>query len=117
MSATAAGAAWWWPYAFILVAGGLATDLWRWLGVLAGGRLRPDSELLVWVRAVATALVAGVIGRLILFPAGALVETPLLLRVSAAAFGWLVFRAAGGSVLAGVVAAEAALIGGWLALV
>ena len=62
----------WWPFLFILLAGGLATDIWRWLGVLAGHRLRDDSEALIWVRAVATALVAGVIGKLVLFPTGAL---------------------------------------------
>jgi hypothetical protein len=25
----------WWPYIFIAVAGWLATDLWRWLGVFS----------------------------------------------------------------------------------
>lgn len=44
----------WWAYAFIAIAGWLATDIWRWLGVLAGNRLRDDSEALNWVRAVAT---------------------------------------------------------------
>ena len=34
---------WWWPYAMIVVAGWLATDVWRWLGVLFSGRLR-DAE-------------------------------------------------------------------------
>jgi hypothetical protein len=116
MSAALKAAAPWWPYLFILVAGGLATDVWRWIGVLAGGRLREDSELLVWVRAVATALVAGVISRLILFPAGALAEAPLVLRVAAAALGWLAFWAAKKRILVGVLTAEAVLIGGWLAL-
>jgi hypothetical protein len=104
----------WWPYLFILVAGWLATDVWRWIGVLAGGRLREESELLVWVRAVATALVAGVISRLILFPAGALAEA---LRVAAAALGWLAFWTAGKRILVGVLTAEAVLIGGWLVLI
>ena len=45
-----------WPFVFIAIAGWLATDLWRWLGVLAGNRLREDSEAFYWVRAVATAL-------------------------------------------------------------
>ena len=104
----------WWPYVFILLAGWLATDMWRWLGVLAGNRLRDDSEMLIWVKAVATALVAGVVGKLLLFPAGALAEAPLLLRVSAATIGWLAFLAAGQRVLVGVLVAEAVLIGGWL---
>jgi Branched-chain amino acid transport protein (AzlD) len=116
MNAALGAAAPWWPYLFILVAGWLATDIWRWIGVLAGGRLREDSELLVWVRAVATALVAGVISRLILYPAGALAEAPLALRLAAAALGWLAFLAAKKRILVGVLTAEAVLIGGWLAL-
>jgi len=87
------------------------------IGVLAGGRLRESSELLVWVRAVATALVAGVISRLILFPAGALADAPLALRLAAAVLGWLAFWAANKRILVGVLTAEAVLIGGWLALV
>jgi hypothetical protein len=37
-------------------------------GVLAGGVLREGSPALIWVRAVANALVAAVVGQLILFP-------------------------------------------------
>jgi branched-subunit amino acid transport protein len=104
------------PYLFILLAGTLATDIWRWLGVLVGDRLRDDSEVLNWVKAVATALIAGVIGNLILFPAGALASAPVALRLAAAAIGWAAFMAARKNVLAGVVAAELALIAGWLVL-
>jgi len=106
----------WWPYLFILLAGWLATDMWRWIGVLAGNRLRDDSELLIWVKAVATALVAGVIGKLIMFPAGALAEAPFALRAAAATTGWLAFMAVRQKVVVGVLVAEAVLIGGWLAL-
>lgn len=34
----------WWAYAFIAIAGWLATDIWRWLGVIAGNKLRDDSR-------------------------------------------------------------------------
>jgi hypothetical protein len=106
----------WWPYLFIFVAGVLATDIWRWLGVVAGGALREDSQALLWVRAVATALVASVVGQLILFPTGDLAATPAALRIAAAALGWLAFWFSGKSPLVGVGAAEAVLVGGWLAL-
>jgi len=106
----------WWPYLFILLAGWLATDIWRWLGVLVGNRLRDDSEALIWVKAVATALVAGVIGKLVIFPSGALADAPMTLRVGAMVLGWLAFQAAGQRVIVGVLTAEAVLIGGWLAL-
>lgn len=107
---------WWWPYAMILVAGWLATDVWRWLGVFASGRLREDSELFIYVRCVATALVAGVIARLILFPIGALEATPMALRIVAVAIGFAVYLASRQRIVAGVAAADAVLIGGWLLL-
>jgi hypothetical protein len=107
-------AAWWWPYLFILIAGVLATEVWRWIGVFAGGVLREGSTPLIWVKSVATALVAAVVGQLIVFPSGDLAGTPLLLRAGAAAAGWIIFRAAGNSVLFGVLAGEAVLLAGWL---
>lgn len=106
-----------WPYVMIVVAGWLATDIWRWLGVLAAGRMREDSELLVFVRAIATALVAGVISKLILFPSGALEATPMGLRIAAAATGFVAFLILRQQVILGVIAAEFVLIGGWLLLV
>ncbi|WP_186389074.1 MULTISPECIES: AzlD domain-containing protein [unclassified Stappia] len=108
--------AWWWPYVMIVVAGWLATDIWRWLGVLASGRLREDSEVMIFVRAVATALVAGVIAKLILFPAGALQTTPMALRILAAACGFAAFFASRQKVVVGVAVGEVVLIGGWLLL-
>jgi len=68
--------AWWWPFLFILVAGWLATDAWRFLGVYLGGRISEDSDFLVLVRTIATALVAAVIGNLIVFPNGVLAGHP-----------------------------------------
>ncbi len=107
----------WWPYIFILIAGWFATDIWRFLGVIAAGRLREDSEILLWVRAVATALVAGVIARLILFPTGFLADTPMLLRVGAAIAGFAAFKAAKDNVFVGIAVSELVLIGGWVLFV
>jgi hypothetical protein len=106
--------AWWWPYLFIFVAGFAATDVWRFLGVYLGGRVSEDSEILVLVRAVATALVAAVIGNLIMFPSGALAETTFALRAGAAALGFAAYLAAGKRMLVGILVAEAALIAGML---
>jgi hypothetical protein len=107
---------WAWPYAFILVAGMLPTIVWRWAGVIAAGRLDETGEVFTWVRCVATALVAGVITRLILFPEGALATAPMALRLAAVAAGFAVFKLAGERILAGIIAAELVLIGGWLAI-
>lgn len=103
------------PYLFILLAGWLATDIWRYIGVLSAYNLSQDSEAIRWVKCVATALVAGVIGQLIIFPTGALAATPLILRISALAVGaagFMIFRR---NVLAGILLAEATLLAGWLA--
>ena len=101
-----------WPYLYILIAGWLATDIWRWLGVLIGNRLLEDSLWLIWVRAVATALVAAIISRLILFPLGALADTPVSLRVLAVAIGFLAFLAFRQRVIVGILVSEAVLFGG-----
>lgn len=102
--------AWWWPYAFILLAGSLPTNMWRWLGVFVGGALRDESDLLLWVRAVASALIAAVISKLILFPTGPLADTSILLRLGATAFGMTAFWLCRKNILAGVVSAEAVLL-------
>ena len=101
-----------WPYIFIAIAGWLATDIWRWMGVLLGSRIREDSVWLIWVRSVAIALVAAVVARLILFPTGYLETTPVALRVGAVVSGFAVFLLTGQKALAGILAAEVVLIGG-----
>ena len=103
-----------WPFVFIAVAGWLATDIWRWLGVLLGNRIAEDSVVLIWVRAVATALVAAVVSRLILFPSGALAATPMGLRI-AATLGFIAFLIFGQRIIVGVLVAEAALLVGLFA--
>jgi hypothetical protein len=107
-------AATWWPYLFILVAGALATDLWRWIGVFAGSALKEESEALIFVRASATALVAAVVGQLVTFPTGEIAALPISVRIAALAFGWLAFLIAGRRIIVGVAAAEAVLIAGWM---
>lgn len=107
--------AWWWPYLFILIAGWAATDSWRYLGVYFGGRMREDSEALVLVRSIATALVAAVIGNLIVFPSGELAAVPLWLRIGAAVAGFASYLRLGRSVPLGILIAEAVLFAGiWM---
>nr|WP_246709334.1 AzlD domain-containing protein [Phyllobacterium endophyticum] len=103
---------WWWPYLFILLAGWLPTDMWRFIGVFIGGRVREDSQALVAVRAVATALVAGVIAQLILYPSGVLADSPVILRVGAAAAGFLAYVTLGRRVIISVIVGEIVLLAG-----
>ncbi len=112
-----AGMSWddgWWAYLFIAVAGWLATDIWRWLGVVAGNRLKEDSEALNWVRAVATALVAAVVAKLILYPTGVLEQSPLWLRLGAVVIGTIAFFIGRQKPAIGIATAIAVLAAGLL---
>jgi hypothetical protein len=104
----------WWPYLLIAIAGWLATDIWRWLGVIAGNRLTEGSEALYWVRAVATALVMAVTAKLIVFPTGTLEQTPMWLRIGAASLGFAAFLLLGQRVLVGVAVSILLLTAGLL---
>ncbi|MBS7545001.1 AzlD domain-containing protein [Ancylobacter oerskovii] len=100
----------------VIVVGFLPNEIWRVLGVLFGRGLDENSAWMQWVRAVATALLAAVVARLLLVPSGALVALPFLLRVGAVVAGVAGFLLVRRSVLAGVLTAEAVLIAGawWL---
>lgn len=97
---------WWWPYAFVVIGGWAMTYPWRAFGVFLGGRLRDDSEILVLVRSIATALVAAVVGNLICFPAGPAADTTLALRLVAALAGFAAYLFIGRKILIGIVVAE-----------
>jgi hypothetical protein len=67
------------------------------------------------VRAVATALVAGVVARIVLIPPGALAEVPLWVRLAALGCGFLAFYLVRRSAFAGVLVGEIVLIAGAVA--
>jgi len=104
-----------WPYLVLLLVGFLPNEMWRAFGLVLARGLDEDSELVVWARAVATAILAGVIAKLILFSSGALAVIPLPVRAGAAVCGFLAFLVVKRSVFVGVVVGEAALLlGGFL---
>lgn len=107
---------WWWPFVFILLAGVLPTAVWRWAGVFAIGNVDENSPVLTLVRCIATALVAAVISQFVFFPTGALENFPLWLRAGAAVIGFGAFLLTGGRLLVCILAGEAALIAGMVAL-
>lgn len=102
--------------ALLLFAGFLSNEVWRVIGLVIGGGLDEGSEVLVWVRAVATAILAGVIAQILISPPGALATVPDVVRYGAVVVGFLVYLAARKSVFAGVIAGEAMVITGkwWL---
>ncbi|HZP75741.1 MAG TPA: AzlD domain-containing protein [Pseudolabrys sp.] len=104
-----------WPYLALVLVGFLPNEVWRLLGLVLARGLNEDSQLVVLARAIATAILAGVIAKLVLFSAGALAAVPLAVRVGAAVLGFIAFLAVRRSVFAGVAVGEAALLlGGWL---
>jgi hypothetical protein len=104
-----------WPYLIVIACGFLPTELWRILAVTLSRGLADDSEILFWVRAVASALLAAVVAKLVLGPGGALAGVPLAGRLAALAAGLAGFFAARRSVIAGLVAGQAVLVGiAWL---
>jgi Branched-chain amino acid transport protein (AzlD) len=100
------------PYLVLIVAGFLPNEIWRMLGVVAAHGLEEGSELVLWVRGVATAVLAGVIAKIVLFPPAGLADVPLGVRLAAIAAGFAAFLLVRRSVFAGVIAGEAVLIAG-----
>lgn len=98
----------------VIFVGFLPNEVWRVLGVVFGRGIDENSMWMQWVKAVATALLAAVVARLLLIPSGGLVALPLWLRLAAVGSGVGGFLAFRRSVLAGVLTAEAVLIvGSW----
>lgn len=102
--------------ALLLLAGFLSNEVWRVLGLLIGGGIDESSEILIWVRAVAAAILAGVIAQILIAPPGALATVPGGVRYGAAVIGFVVYLAARKSVFAGVVAGEIVVLTGKWAL-
>jgi len=70
-------------YLLIFLVGCLPTVVWRFLGVYFGEKITEDSEIFVWVKAVATALIAALVMRIVIAPTGLLAQTALSSRVLA----------------------------------
>lgn len=101
-------------YLALILAGFLPSEVWRWLGVIFARGLDEGSEVVVWVRAVATAILAGVIAKLTIFAPGVLATVPTGVRLAAVAAGFIAFVLIRRSVFAGVLAGELALVVGAL---
>ena len=90
---------------FHLAAAATATYCWRLFGVLASRQMTADSPLILWVRAVATALIAALVVRFIYAPSGLLAETELSSRMVALAAAVGGYVASRRRIEAGVAAA------------
>jgi hypothetical protein len=102
------------PYLVLILVGFLPSEVWRWLGILMGRGLDENSEIILWVRGVATALIGAVVARIVLIPPGALAAVPLSVRLAAIGIGFVAFLVVRRSSFAGVLVGEAVLITGAL---
>ena len=101
-----------WPYALLLLVGFLPNEIWRMIGIVLARGLDESAPVVVWVRAVATAVLGGVIVRIVLIPPGALANVPMAVRLGALAIGFAGYRLVRRSPFAGIAIAEAALLAG-----
>jgi len=106
----------WHALAILVVAGVIPNPFWRMLGLWFGGGIDEGSELLMWVRVVATAILAGVIAEIVVQPPGALASVPEWLRYTAVLVGFAGFMASRKSIFTGVVCGEIVIVAGkwWL---
>ena len=106
----------WQALLVLVIAGFLPNEVWRMVGLWFVSGIDEASEVLVWVRAVATAILAGVIAQILVQPPGALASVPDELRYGAVVVGFAVFLATKRSIFAGVISGEIVMLAGkwWL---
>src|SRR5262249_60108171 len=98
------------PVFALLLFGFLPNEIWRIAGLVLVRGLDEKSQVIIWVRAVATAMLAGVLAQLILSTSGALASIPLGVRIGAAVLGFAAFMAMKRSVFTGVLVGEASIL-------
>ena len=104
-----ADASTWGPWV-LLSMGIAATFFWRGLGTAIAARIDPESALLQWITCVAYALLAGLIGRILIFPVGILEQTEMSDRLGATAIGYALFFVFRRSIAAGTLGAAGVLM-------
>lgn len=102
------------PYLVLILVGFLPNEIWRMIGLVVSTGIDEQSEIIVWVRAVATAILTGVVGKLVVFAPGSLAAVPLWVRIGALAVGMIAFFLLRRSVLAAVTAGTVSIAVGML---
>lgn len=99
-----------WPYLVVIVVGFLPNEVFRLAAVLLSRGVNERSEVFVWIKVVATTLLAAIVSRLIYAPAAALEAVPMWVRVGAIAVGVATYFALRRSLLLGILIGEGAFI-------
>jgi len=66
---------------FAIIATSLATFISRFMGAITSKKVSVNSKIFQWFNCVAYATLAALIGRMIIFPAGVLANSELLIRI------------------------------------
>lgn len=99
-----------WPYLALVLFAFIPSEFWRVISIYIVRGVDPRSEILEWVRAVSTALLAAVVANIIAGPSGALAQVPLVARVGAMCLALAVFFLLRRSVFGGVFSGTATII-------
>ena len=93
----------------LVVACGVATFAWRFLGVVFARRIDPDGAGFQWITCVSYAMVAALVLRMVVLPDNDLAVVPLAARLGAVAVAFAAYFAFGSALLPGVLAGSGAL--------
>ena len=79
-----------------------ATYLWRFLGAVFSRRIDPEGAVFQWISCVSYAMLAGLITRMVVMPAGPLADVPVWISAVCVVVGVVMFFTFKRQVLAGV---------------
>jgi hypothetical protein len=98
-----------WTLTLVILAAAVVSDAWRVLGAVISTRIDEGSATYRLVKCIATALIAAIVSKLVLYPAGSLAEIAPWLRVGAPAAGFAAYLAARRSMVVGTLVCEVVL--------
>ena len=75
----------------VILVTSLATYLSRFLGVVSSEKIDETSKIFRWFNCIAYSILAALIARIIIFPAGVLQEADLLLRLFVVAISLIIY--------------------------
>ena len=75
----------------VIVVTSIATFMSRFLGILTAENISDKSKLFDWFNYVAYSILAALIARMVIFPAGSLLESTLLIRLFVISVSILIF--------------------------
>ena len=75
----------------VILVTSIATYLSRFLGVISSEKIDETSKIFKWFNCIAYSILAALIARIIIFPAGVLQEADLLLRLFVVAISLIIY--------------------------